>query len=194
MKILGILGSPRKGGNSDILLDEALRGAREAGAETEKIILDELQIHGCRDCKGCNETGLCVIEDDMPPILEKVLAAQGIIHSVPVYFNTMTAQMKAYLDRWCALYDGEWKPHEHYLPKLLAKTVAVIVVCGEANVESTEPVIEPFRSTVEFTPNMFKWGGSLAVPSVSDKGDVLQNKNSLEEAFLLGKKLVETSQ
>jgi multimeric flavodoxin WrbA len=107
MKILGILGSPRKDGNSDILLEEALRGAREAGAETEKIILDELQIHGCRDCKGCNETGRCIIEDDMQHVLDQVLEAQGIIHSGPVYFYSMTAQMKAYLDRWCALFDGE---------------------------------------------------------------------------------------
>jgi len=65
MKVLGIMGSPRVGGNSDILLDEALAGAKDAGAEVEKIILDKKKISGCKDCKKCNETGVCVIKDDM---------------------------------------------------------------------------------------------------------------------------------
>ena len=86
MKVLGIMGSPRVGGNSDILLDEALSGARDAGAEVEKIILDKKKISGCKDCKKCNETGLCVIKDDMPEIHKKILEADAIIHSVPVYF------------------------------------------------------------------------------------------------------------
>lgn len=96
---MGILGSPRIGGNSDILLDEALAGARETGAEVEKVILDKLKIFGCRDCKKCNETGICVIKDDIQEIHKKILEAYAIIHSVPVYFWSMTAQMKAYLDR-----------------------------------------------------------------------------------------------
>ena len=190
MKILGILGSPRKGGNSDILLEEALRGAREAGAETEKIVLDALEIRGCRDCKGCNETGRCVIEDDMPQIHEKILDAQGILHSVPVYFYSMTAQMKAYLDRWCAFFDGDWELHTQYVPKFQGKKVAIIAVCGAADPEMTEPTIDPFRRTVEFQSDLLEWGGALAVPSVSDKGDVQHNKQALEEAYKLGKTLV----
>ena len=109
MKVLGIMGSPRVGGNSDILLDDALAGAEKAGAVVEKIILDKKKISGCKDCKKCNETGLCVLKDDMPEIHKKILEADAIIHSVPVYFWSMTAQMKAYLDRWCALFDAEWK-------------------------------------------------------------------------------------
>jgi hypothetical protein len=71
--------------------------------------------------------------------------------------------------------------------------VAVIVVCGDTNVESTAPVIAPFRSTVGFTPNLFNWGGALTVPAVSDKGDVRQNKQALEEAYELGQRLGNTS-
>ncbi|HQL81393.1 MAG TPA: flavodoxin family protein, partial [Spirochaetota bacterium] len=75
MKVLGIMGSPRVGGNSDVLLDDALAGAEKAGAQVEKIILDKMKISGCKDCKKCNETGLCVIRDDMPGIHEKIVEA-----------------------------------------------------------------------------------------------------------------------
>ena len=190
MKILGVLGSHRIGGNSDILLEEALRGAEEAGAEVEKIILEKLEIHGCRDCKGCNKTGICVIDDDMKPVLDKILNAQGVIHSGPVYFYSMSAQMKAYLDRWTALFDGDWDPHEKYVPKLKGKKIVVISVCGDSKIEMAELAIEPFRETVRFQPNLLEWGGSLVVPSVSDKGEVQNSKTYLEKAYQLGRQLV----
>ncbi|MFQ6126656.1 MAG: flavodoxin family protein [Candidatus Heimdallarchaeota archaeon] len=193
MKILGVLGSPRSGGNSDILLDEALRGARDDGAEVEKIVLDRLQIHGCRDCKSCNETGRCVQEDDMQLVLEKILQSQGIIHSCPIYFYSMTAQMKAYLDRWCALYDEKWKFHSHYLPRMRGKNMAVIVVCGDSDIKMAELAIVPFQRLVQAETNILKWGGSLAVPSVDVKGEVQQNKKALEKAYQLGWQMVETS-
>ena len=117
MKVLGIMGSPRVGGNSDILLDEALAGAKDAGAEVEKIILDKKKISGCKDCKKCNETGICVIKDDMLEIHKKILEADAIIHSVPVYFWSMTSQMKAYLDRWCAFFDANGDGRRLTIPK-----------------------------------------------------------------------------
>lgn len=193
MKILGVLGSPRRGGNSDILLEEALRGAREAGAEVEKIVLDRLQIRGCRDCKSCNETGRCDIDDDMQQVLEKVLQSQGIIHSCPIYFYSMTAQMKAYLDRWCALYDEKWQFHSHYLPRMRGKNIAVIAVCGDSDIKMAELAIDPFQRLVRAETNIFKWGGSLAVPSVDVIGEVQQNQKVLEKAYQLGRQMVEIS-
>ena len=95
MKVLGVLGSPRIGGNSDILLDWALAGARDTGAEVEKINLSQKKISGCLDCTKCNEAGVCAIKDDMQDLYPKVLEAGAILHSVPVYFWAMTAQMKA---------------------------------------------------------------------------------------------------
>ena len=104
MKVLGILGSPRVGGNSDVLLDQALAGARDTGAEIEKIILALKKISGCLNCDKCNQTGECATQDDMLEIHKKILQADAILHSVPVYFWAMTAQMKAYLDRWCVFF------------------------------------------------------------------------------------------
>ena len=80
MKVLGILGSPRIGGNSDILLSQALAGAKAAGADVvEKIILDRKHIAGCKDCKKCNKMGVCAIKDDMAEIQKQILDAYAVI-------------------------------------------------------------------------------------------------------------------
>jgi multimeric flavodoxin WrbA len=185
MKVLGIMGSPRVGGNSDILLDGALAGAKEAGAEVEKIILDRKKIAGCKDCKKCNETGCCVIKDDMLEIHQKILDADAIIHSVPVYFWSMTSQMKAYLDRWCALFDAEWRWQKAYYPQMKGKRIGLITVCGDPNVHTADPIVHSFKSTADMTK--MNWLGEV-MTSAADKGDIAQNKAALQQAFELGKK------
>jgi len=185
MKVLGILGSPRIGGNSDILLDEALAGARETGAEVEKVILDKLKLSGCRDCKKCNETGICVIKDDGQEIHKKILEAYAIIHSVPVYFWSMTAQMKTYLDRWCALFDAEWRWQKQYYPKMKGKRIGLITVCGDPNPRTADPIVHSFKSTAEMTK--LNWIG-VVMASASDKGEIIKDENARKQAFELGKK------
>jgi len=101
--IVGILGSPRVGGNVDLLLDAALQGAAEAGAETRKIILNDLTIRPCQACGGCDQTGRCVIRDDMDVIYEAIDQMDGMVLATPVYFGGVTAQTKAMIDR-CQAY------------------------------------------------------------------------------------------
>jgi len=81
MKVLAVLGSPRVGGNSDILLDQALAGAKDAGGKVEKIVLSKKKISGCLDCQRCNETGICAVQDDMLEIHKKILEADAIVHT-----------------------------------------------------------------------------------------------------------------
>lgn len=185
MKVLGILGSPRVGGNSDILLDQALAGAREAGAETEKIILSRKKISGCLDCTKCNETGVCVIKDDMQKIQKKILEADAVIHSVPLYFWAMTAQMKAYLDRWCAFFDAGWKWHRAYAPRMKGKKIGLITLCGEPDPSTSDPIVHSFKNTCEFTGlNLF----GVVKASASKKGEIAGNEKAKKEAYTLGKK------
>lgn len=185
MKILGIMGSPRVGGNSDVLLEEALEGAKDATAAVEKIILDKKKIAGCKDCKKCNETGICVIKDDMLEIQKKILEADAIIHSVPVYFWSMTSQMKAYLDRWCSLFDEQWRWQKIYYPQMKGKRIGLITVCGDPNVHTADPIVHSFKSTAEMTK--LNWLGAVMV-SAADKGDVLKDETARKQAFELGKK------
>ena len=99
IKILGIAGSPRLNGNSAILLEEALKGAREAGASINKIIVCNRDIYPCQGCGDCDKTGECTIDDPMDKIFNLTTQAHGIIMAAPIYFNSLNAQTKALIDR-----------------------------------------------------------------------------------------------
>lgn len=98
-KVLILSGSPRRGGNSDLLCDEFLRGAQESGHEVEKIFIRGRKIAPCNACYACKGSGQCAIKDDMAEILDKMQAADVIVMASPVYFYSIDAQMKAVIDR-----------------------------------------------------------------------------------------------
>jgi NAD(P)H-dependent FMN reductase len=99
-RVLGIVGSPRRSGNTETLVDEALFGAEKAGALIEKVILNELDIASCQACGGCEKTGECVQQDDMAELLGKMARSQVWVLGTPVYWWGPTAQFKTFLDRW----------------------------------------------------------------------------------------------
>ena len=99
MKILGIVCSPRKGGNTEILVREALEAAHEAGAETELVLIADKEIAPCDGCGACLKTGICIIKDDMQALYQQLEQADGLIFGTPVYFANVTAQAKAVMDR-----------------------------------------------------------------------------------------------
>jgi multimeric flavodoxin WrbA len=99
-RVLGIVGSPRRRGNTETLVDEGLRGAEEAGALVEKVILSKLDIGPCRACNACRKTGECVQRDDMPALLEQMERSQVWVLGTPIYWWGPTAQFKAFIDRW----------------------------------------------------------------------------------------------
>jgi multimeric flavodoxin WrbA len=103
MRILGIVGSPRKNGNTEILMREALRVARESGSETEMFLMSEKSVAPCDACGTCFEVGSCVVEDDMQELYGMLERADGVIFGSPVYFGSVSAQMKAVMDRMFAL-------------------------------------------------------------------------------------------
>ena len=92
MKVLGIQGSPRKKGNSDILLDKCLDGARGAGAEVEVLRPSALKISGCMECGGCDNTGECVVKDDMQDVYPLFDEAERIVLAAPIFFYSFPAQ------------------------------------------------------------------------------------------------------
>ena len=185
MKVLGILGSPRIGGNSDILLEQALAGAKGAGGEVEKIVLSKKKISGCLDCGKCNEHGVCAIKDAMQEIHKKILEAGAVIHSVPVYFWAMTSQMKAYLDRWCAFFDAEWRVHQAYRPRMKGKRIGLITVCGDSDVSTADPIVHSFKNTCQFTGLQLL---DVVQASASVKGEIADNERVMKRAYDLGKK------
>lgn len=114
MKLLGIIGSPRgKNSNTLVLLESALKSAEDAGAETELIDITKLRINYCLVCDKCYKTGRCPVKDDFNAVYDKFLAADGIILASPVYFNSVSAQLKTFIDRTvdcrhCLLLQGKY--------------------------------------------------------------------------------------
>ena len=116
MNVLVFLGSPRKKGNTEILTEALLEGVRQEGGVPEIIRLCDLKIAPCISCGGCDKTGKCVVEDDMTPLYDKIIATNKIILSSPIFFYGITAQAKAFIDRTQALWNrkrllqekGEW--------------------------------------------------------------------------------------
>lgn len=99
MMVVGISGSPRKGGNTEFLLNEALGVALERGFEVERLFCSEVRVGFCMDCGNCAKGKACPEEDDMPTILDALEKADGIIAASPVYFGSVTAQLKSVFDR-----------------------------------------------------------------------------------------------
>jgi multimeric flavodoxin WrbA len=98
-KVVSIFGSPRPNGNTDILLNQAIKGAEASGVDIEKIIVRDLQIAPCNSCGGCFEKGVCAISDDMQKIYSQLVDADGIMVASPIYFMGVSAQLKALIDR-----------------------------------------------------------------------------------------------
>ncbi len=99
VKIIGVIGSPRTGSNTEILIKKALDSAREAGTETDVIDLGSADIEPCIACDICKSTGECAIYDDMQDITRKLQDAEGLILGSPVYFGNVSSQMKIFMDR-----------------------------------------------------------------------------------------------
>jgi multimeric flavodoxin WrbA len=134
-KILVLSSSPRRGGNSDLLCDQFVKGAQEAGHQAEKIFLKDKQINYCTGCGTClNGAKSCPQKDDMAGVLEKMIAADVIVMATPVYFYTMCAQMKTLIDRTCSCYT-EISDKEFYF----------IVTAADGSKRAMERTLEGFR-------------------------------------------------
>ena len=138
--ILAVCASPRARGNTDLLIDEALRGAQEAGAKTEKVMLHKIRMGFCIGCRKCKEPGyekICVIKDDMEPLYQKIIGADSLIIGFPIYTGRECAQLSTFLDRW----DG----YERYmLTSMLTpgRTAMVIGTWGYPCIDTYDHVIE----------------------------------------------------
>jgi multimeric flavodoxin WrbA len=133
--VLVLSSSPRRGGNSDLLCEQFMKGAQEAGHHAEKIFLRDKKINYCTGCGAClNGRRPCSQKDDMSEILEKMIAADVIVMATPVYFYTMSAQMKTLIDRTCARYT-EISNKEFYF----------IVAAADSNKRAMERTFESFR-------------------------------------------------
>jgi multimeric flavodoxin WrbA len=176
-KILVLMGSPRKGGNCDLLSDEFIQGAGEAGHDTEKIYIADKKIGCCLGYFSCQRNGgLCVQKDDMSGLYEKVKMADVIVLASPVYFYTWTAQIKAFIDRTVAL-ESE-----------LANKTFYLVSAGQAPDEQyMVTIIRSFREYICcFRAGGNREGGFVFGYGMDKPGDVAGTP-AMEQAYLMGR-------
>jgi len=179
-RVLGIVGSPRRGGNTDILVDEVLTGAAEAGALTEKAVLSKLEINPCRACDACGKTGKCAQQDDMHALLEQMEQSDVWVLGTPVYYWGPTAQFKAFVDRWY----GAGKA-----VAFAGKRVILTIPLGSGNAYDA-------RHTVGMLEDALAWQKSellttILAPGVMERGAVRDHPDVLAAARQAGRDAIE---
>lgn len=173
-KVIILSGSPRKGGNSDLLCDEFMRGAIEIGNEVTKINICDKNIAPCRGCYVCKDNGICIIKDDMAELLQAIIESDVLILASPVYFYSINAQLKVVIDRTAARW-LEVKDKKFYY----------IATCADAEKTSVETALACFRGyseRVEGATEMEVIYGT----GVYEKGEV-KNTAAFKEAYEMGK-------
>ena len=177
MKILGLSCSPRKRGNTELLLEQALNGARHEGAETELLSLSGKDIKPCDGCGSCATRGECHIKDDMQTVYQKLLEADGIIFGTPIYFYSMTAQAKAVIDRTFALNRPE--------KSLTNKVGGVIVVAGSIG------IIDAIKDLYFYIVIERMIPANLVAAYATQKGDIKKREQGMKAAWELGREMVQ---
>lgn len=174
-KVLILSGSPRKGGNSDILCEQFAKGAADAGNKTEVVRVADKNISPCMACYFCRgHQGECVIKDDMAEVLQKMIEADVIVLSSPVYFYSIDAQLKAVIDRTVARW-LEIKNKEFYY----------IVTCADTDRGSAERTLECFRGYADCVEGARECG-VICGTGVYEKGKI-KDTPSYRQAYEMGK-------
>lgn len=170
-------GSPRKGGNSDLLCDEFMRGAIESGNEVEKIRVSANRIAPCSACYYCRDNGgKCIHKDDMTVILQKMIDADVLVLASPVYFYSIDAQLKAVIDRTVARW-LEVKNKEFYY----------IITMADEELSSAETTLACFRGYADCVEGAIEKGVIIG-NGVYEPGES-KNSPAMEQAYTTGKNL-----
>jgi len=188
MKTIAFLGSPRKDGNTELLLNEAVRGVESAGGSVRIFRLNLMKLKPCQDCGGCEETGICILNDDMTGIYQEIRSADRIILASPVFFFALSAQSKIMIDRcqsfWCEKYLLK-KP----LPEGPQGRKGLLLLVGgmkkEVGIECGNATAKAFFRTISVSEH-----NVLGFLGVDAKGAINDHPTALKEAFEAGKALV----
>ena len=182
-KILGVVGSPRRNGNTHILVSRILDGASKAGARTEILFLDDLHINECDGCHACWEGQECSKHDDMNMLYHKIIESDVIIFGTPIYWYGPTALMKAFIDRFVYFNSPENRA------KIKGKSAVVAVPFEEETPETAALTVAMFEKSFRYLE--MNLAGSVIVPGVGRKGEILKKADKLVEGYELGRKLTQ---
>lgn len=189
--VLCLYGSPRKGGNTDVLMDAFVQGVEEAGGVAEKVYLRGLNISPCRELYRCRRyEGQCAIEDDMTPLYERLKACDALVLSAPVMFYGFPALTKAFIDRCQALWCVKYLHEKPVAPLRKARPKAVLLSLGGSNgqklFDGVRMTFRYFLDALDIDP----WE-ELFIRGVDKLGDAKKHPDELAASRALGRRLVE---
>lgn len=187
MKILGIMGSPRRHSSTEILLDRVLLGAEQMGAEVDKVVVSEIKVHPCMEIYACRREGKCAIKDDMEWLYVKLLEADHIVFSSPIFFYGLTSQAKAIVDRCQALWVRKYTLGMGMGDKRVRRGVFVSVGAtrGEKLFDGAVLTVKYF-----FNATGVKYAGDLLIKGIEHEAQIREHATALQDAFRLGQWLV----
>jgi multimeric flavodoxin WrbA len=185
--IVVMKGSPRKNGNSAILAEQAVAGAEAVGAKVESFYLHGMDIQPCDACDVCQGVADvdCIIEDDMQSLYPKLWEADAIVYASPVYWFTVSAQMKLFMDRCYGMGSDIDVPEEH---ALAGKRIGIVLTYGGDDPFDSGAVnaIRTFQDMFDYVPAEIV---GMVYGYASDAGEIRKNQEVVEKAYELGKKL-----
>jgi multimeric flavodoxin WrbA len=187
MKVLALYGSPRKEGNTSLLLKELIKGLKEKGAEATEVEICNLTIHPCVADYSCAETGKCFLEDDMQEIYQHFIEHDCIVVAAPIFFYNVNAQTKTLIDRSQALWARKYmlkQPLSTTGGKKKGVFISVGATKGSKLFDGTVLTIKYFFDAID--AKLYK---SLLYKNVDAAGDIQKHPTALKEAYELGKEL-----
>jgi len=180
INVMGIVGSPRRGGNTEMLVDEVLRGAEESGARVEKIHLSKLHIEPCSACDACRKMDSCIKKDDMQNLYEKMDCSETWVLGTPVYWWGPTAQFKLFLDRWYGAQNSK--------KVRFANKKGILVIPFEDKKPATaRHTVGMFKDSFEYLK--MELLETILAPGVLKPGDISIFPEVLNKAYEVGKKI-----
>lgn len=189
-RILAVGASPRKGGNSDLLLERFAAGAASVGVETEIVQLRDLEFSPCVGCEQCRTTRACTrFDDDMRPLYPKIVAARGMILMSPVHNYNLTAWMKAFIDRLYCFYDFEAPRPGPWSSRLAGqgRQALVAAVCEQLDAKDMGFTLEAMQMPLAALG--YRVLEPLPVLGVFGRGDIARQQQMLERAEECGRRL-----
>lgn len=187
MLIMAFSASPRKGGNSDIILDKVIEGLQCGGADVEKFFVNELSINPCKGCGGCNRAGRCVIEDSFQELFDKLIVCDGVVFASPLYFMNVPARGKALIDRCQSFWAAKYSLGMDLFTG--RKRLGLLVSCsGKKHGPGGSHIFRGIEDTMTYVfdalgMEMLK---SLLITGVDEKGEILANQDALKKAYKKG--------
>ncbi len=191
IKVLGIYGSPRQGGNTDLLLDQILEGAQAAGAEVESIYARKLKISGCIECGSCDDTGECAVHDDMDTVYPMLQEADVIFLASPNFFYNVTAQVKLLIDRSQAMWSKRLLEKTPEQRRKYDSGKGYLICVGATKGKNLFVGVE-LTAKYFFDALDMSYEGGLLLERIEAKGEINKHPGALEQGFNLGKSAVES--